>query len=310
VKSVAAYLGLGSVGAFIAAALVGVATPPVAAAADTDDPLTRPIAADFAKRWLTAQKPVRIYGNTYIVGFGGLNVALIKTDAGLIMIDGAVPQSVAALEANVRTLGFKVADIKYILSTEPHYDHGGGLAALSRDSGAAVIASAAGAEVLRRGKSGPDDPQASILSEFPPVTRLRAVKDGETIRLGATVITARATPGHTAGSMSWTWQSCEGGKCLNMVFASSLNPVSGDDYRFTDHPAWVATFRSTVGVVAALPCDILFTAHPDQGGGDVKMAAFQRGVTPNPFVDPGACRAYVAKFDAVMDARLAKEAVK
>ncbi|MFZ8510109.1 MBL fold metallo-hydrolase, partial [Staphylococcus aureus] len=84
----------------------------------------------------------RIYGNTYLVGFRKMNVALIDTGAGLILIDAALPQSVAAVEANIRTLGFKLRDVKFILSTEPHYDHAGGLAALARDSGATIIASA------------------------------------------------------------------------------------------------------------------------------------------------------------------------
>ncbi|MEO9132660.1 MAG: MBL fold metallo-hydrolase, partial [Sphingomonas sp.] len=65
-------------------------------------------------RWLTPQAPARIYGNSYLVGFGGLNVALIRTDAGLILIDGAVPQAVSSIENNIRRLGFRVQDIKLI----------------------------------------------------------------------------------------------------------------------------------------------------------------------------------------------------
>jgi metallo-beta-lactamase class B len=136
------------------------------------------------------------------------------------------------------------------------------------------------------------------------------VRDGAVLRLGDTAVTARATPGHTAGSMSWTWRSCEGRACLRMVFASSLNPVSADGYRFSDprHRAVVAAFRRTFRVVRALPCDILLTAHPDQSGGDAKLAQLRQRPAPNPFVDPGACRAYADKAAALLDARLAKEA--
>ncbi len=293
-------LGLGLVAAVIASA---------AGAQPSGDPLLRPIAAEFAARWLSPQPPVRIFGNGYLVGFAGLNVGLIKTDAGLILIDGAVPQGVAAIEANIRRLGFALTDIKLILSTEPHYDHAGGLAALARDSGATVVASAAGAEVLRHGRSGADDPQAAVLADFPAVQRLRVVRDGETIRLGTTVVTAHATPGHTAGSMSWGWTSCEGTRCLAMIFASSLNPVAADGYRFTDpgHRAVPAAFKKTFAAVRRLPCDILLTAHPDQSGGDAKFAAFQRQPAPNPFVDPQACRAYADKFEAVLAGKMAAE---
>lgn len=294
------------IGMSLAAALAGSA----ATSQGKDDPLLRPIAAEYAARWLTPQAPIRVYGNSYLVGFAGLSVGLIKTDAGLILIDGALPQSVGAVEANIRALGLDPKQIRYILSTEPHYDHASGIAALARDSGATVIASVPAARVLRQGHSDGDDPQAAILASYPPIARVRGVRDGEQIRLGSTVVTARATPGHTFGSMSWTWRSCEGRRCLNMVFASSLNPVSADDWRFTDpaHRAIVTAFRHSFDVVRRLPCDVLLTAHPDQSGGDAKYAQFQREPVPNPYVDAGACRAYADKFAALLAARLAKEA--
>ena len=290
-----------------AATLFGAIQAPLAAA---DDPLTRPIMPEAAARWLTPQPPARIYGNSYLVGFGGLNVALIRTDAGLILIDGAVPQAVATVEANIRKLGFRVRDIKLILSTEPHADHAGGLAALARDSGATIVASGPAARVLRQGHSDADDPQAGLVPGFPPVAKIRVVEDGEMILLGKTAITARATPGHTPGSMSWTWRSCEGVKCLNMVFASSLNPISADAYRFSA-PANASTraaFTRTFAVMRQLPCDILLTPHPDQSGGDVKFRQLQRHRGPNPFIDRGACRAYADKFAGLFAARLAEEA--
>lgn len=280
-----------------------------ALAREPSDPLTAPIAPEFARRWLGEEAPVRVFGNTWLVGFSGLNVGLIQTSDGLVLIDAAVPQSVPMLESHVRSLGLKITDIKYILSSEPHWDHAGGLAALSRDSGATVVVSAAGAKVLRTGKSGPDDPQAAHLESFPPVTRLRVIGDGQTLRLGDTQFTARATPGHTAGSMTWTWRSCEGAKCLNMVFGSSLNPVAADGYRFSDPAAApaVASFRRTFGVMRDLPCDVLISAHPDQSGGDAKLARYRQQPSPNPFVDAGACRAYADKYNGVLDKRLAAE---
>lgn len=274
-----------------------------------DDPLTRPIAPESAKRWLAPQAPTRLFGGTYLVGFGGLTLALIRTDAGLILIDGAVPQAVGDVEAHIRRLGFSIRDVKLILSTEPHFDHAGGLAALARDSGAPVVASAAGAAVLRTGGGDPDDPQASWLDRFPPVKRLRIARDGEAIRLGRTVVTAHATPGHTTGSMSWSWQECEGKACHTIFFASSLNPLAGDGYAFSDpaHKGQVAAFRATFATMRAMPCDILLTAHPDQSGGDRKVARLRTRRAPNPFYDPSACRRYVDKAEAALDRQMASE---
>lgn len=275
-----------------------------------EDPLTRPIAPEFAARWTRSIDPRQIYGNSYLIGFTELNVGLIRSSEGLIIIDAGVPQGIPALEANIRRLGLRVADIKYILSTEPHFDHAGGLAALARDSGATVVAGASAVPTLRTGKVGSEDPQHGLVPAFPPVARVRAVRDGDIIRLGDVQVVARSTPGHTAGSMSWSWRSCEGKKCLGMVFASSLNPASADGYRFsaTSNRRIVASYRSSFASVAALPCDILITAHPNQSGGDTKMAKLQAGTTPNPFIDPGACRRYANEFAATLDARLAREA--
>jgi metallo-beta-lactamase class B len=279
-----------------------------AGAQEADDPLLRPIAPESAAKWLGPQTPIRVFGNFHLVGFEGLNVGLIDTGAGLILIDGAVPQGVRAIEANIRKLGFRVEDVKFILSTEPHYDHAGGIAALARDSGATVVAGAAAAAVLRGG-TDPLDAQARWLTPFPAVSRLRTVHDGERLRLGAVTITARATPGHTRGSTSWTWRSCEGRQCRTIVFAASFNPAAPQDYRFSDPAnAWlVASFRRTFATMRRMPCDILITAHPSQSGGDEKRRRFDQAAKPNPFVDPGACRAYADDFAAALDARLTQE---
>ncbi len=205
----------------------GAAQPPA------DDPLTRPMAAERAKQWLLPLPPEKVFGKSYLVGFGGLSVALIDTGKGLVLIDGALPQAAPMILANVRALGFNPKDIKFILSTEPHYDHAGGFAALARDTGATVVASARGAEGLRAGAMAADDPQLAYGGTWPKVTRLRVMKDGEVLRLGDAAITAHATPGHTMGSMSWSWNACEGKICKQIVFASSLNPVSADGYRYT-----------------------------------------------------------------------------
>ncbi|QAY80030.1 subclass B3 metallo-beta-lactamase [Sphingosinicella sp. BN140058] len=277
---------------------------------ERSDPLLQPIEPEYAKRWLVSQPPARIYGNTFLVGFAGLNVALIRTRSGLILIDGSVPQGVAALERNIRSLGFDPKDIKLILSTEPHWDHAGGLAALARDTGAVVVAAPAAAEVLRRGRSAADDPQAAWLAPYPAVARVRSIAGGKTLRLGEVTVTAVATPGHTPGSMSWTWDSCEAGRCVRIVFGASLRPIAAESYRFSSpaRASALAAFRRSFATLRTISCGILLTAHPDQSGGDLKFAQLQRQRDPNPFLDPVACRAYADRYERLLDKRLADEA--
>jgi metallo-beta-lactamase class B len=265
--------------------------------------------ADAAVKWLKPQTPRRIFGNTYLVGFAGLNVGLIRTSAGLILIDGALPQAVHDIEANIRRLGLNPKDVKFILSTEPHADHASGIAALVRDTGATVIASEWASRTLMAGHPAADDPQAAWLPDYPAVTNVRVVRDGEQIRLGDVVVTAHATPGHTPGSMSWSWRSCEGKRCVNAIFASSLNPLAADGWRFTDPAhAWVVTaFHRSYATMRALPCGLLLSAHPEPSGGDVKFTKLVAGAKPNPFLAPGACRSYAADSEQTLNEKLAEE---
>lgn len=282
-------------------------------AASANDPLTQPIASPYAEQWNRPQQPARIHGDTYYVGVGGLSVVLIDTREGLILIDGALPQSVAAIEEHILELGFRLQDIKFILNTEAHFDHSGGIAALARDSGAQVVASPLGAQALRAGRVLDTDPQAGEIDAMPAVENVREIADGETLRLGGVTVTARYTPGHTPGSTSWTWVSCEdaeGDDCQNVVFGASLTPVGADDFHFSgdaSHGDLTPAFRRTMRDFARLPCDILISAHPDHSGADEKLRRLLEGATPNPFIDAQACRDYAASNEAKLDARIAKE---
>ncbi len=272
-----------------------------------------PIVCESCDAWNAPHEPFRVFGNTYYVGTAGLSAVLIATDQGLILIDAGLPQSAPLIDANIRKLGFKTEDLKLILNGHAHYDHTGGIAALQRASGATVATSEAGAAALRRGEPTPDDPQFAFgpkENAFPAVAEVRPVRDGETLRLGSLAITAHHTPGHTPGSTSWSWRSCEGERCSNLVYADSLTPVSAPGFRFTgdaSRPSLVETFRASIAKVAALPCDVLLTPHPSASGMEEKLARRQQEVTSDPFVDPESCRVYAAKAAAGLAKRIAEE---
>src|SRR5215210_7884442 len=94
---------------------------------------------------------------------------------------------------------------------------------------AAVLASPSGKKALETGLPTADDPQLGFgpnVMAFAPVHNLRVVADNEVVRVGSLAITPHYTPGHTPGAITWTWQSCEGATCKNMVYADSLSAVS------------------------------------------------------------------------------------
>lgn len=217
------------------------------------------------------------------------------------MIDGGTDEDADLIADNIRKLGFQVTDVKYLLNSHEHPDHAGGLAKLQRMTGAQLYASRAQAAVLSSGTPSKDDPQAGVLKSFPAASVDRIVRDGEQVRLGNNVLIATATPGHTAGAISWHWGSCQGGVCRQIVYADSLTAVSGPAYRFSDHPAWVAAFRASIAKVAGLPCDILLTPHPSASDMVSRLALGQA------LDDPNACRDYAAGLTKALDERLAKE---
>ncbi len=291
-------------------------TPGAAAATLAADP---PIACSACEEWNAPRAPFKVFGNTYFVGTQGLSSLLIATPQGLVLIDVALPQSAPAIAGNIEALGFRTAEVKYILTSHAHFDHLGGVRSMQRHTGATVLASASTADALRLGHPVAEDPQFGTgpFDVFPAVTDgLRVMKDGETFELGGTTFTTVYTPGHTPGATTWTWKSCEGDRCLNMVYVDSLTAVSKDGYRFTGGNgarAIADTFRATIERVGQLPCDVLISTHPSATGMDVKVAAREKGgMVPgapgDPFVNAGSCRALAAQSMKALEERIRTEA--
>lgn len=251
--------------------------------------------------WNTPAPPVRIHGNAYLVGTCGISSILITGSAGHVLIDGGTEEGADLIAANIRALGFRVEDVKLLLHSHEHFDHVGGISRLQQLSGATLIASAAAARVFETGAAGPGDPQAGMHKPFPAAAVGRIVGDGEDVRLGDSVLTALATPGHTPGALSWRWVSCDGGVCRTIVYADSLSAVSRDDYLFSGYPAALAAFRASIAKVAASRCEILLTPHPSASAMPERLA---RG---EPLFDEEGCREYAAALSQKLDARLAAE---
>lgn len=294
------------------ALLLSAGTLPASSAADVPQD-EAPIHCDNCEEWNRDQKPFHIVGNTYYVGMQGLSSVLVKTDRGLILLDGDLPQSVPLIAAHIKALGFDVHDVRWILSSHAHFDHAGGIAALQRISGANVGASTLAALALQAGLLPPDDPQydGGKATHFPPVQHVSALFDGETVELGDVTVTAHYTPGHTPGGTTWTWRTCEGKRCYGIVYADSLNAIGSGDYRFSDpsrNPVTSDVVRRSIGLVRVLPCDVVISVHP--GAADVLEKAAANAVHPekNAFLDPASCRAYADDATATLEATLKKEA--
>ncbi|MGX4643391.1 subclass B3 metallo-beta-lactamase [Massilia sp. SYSU DXS3249] len=264
-----------------------------------------------AADWAGPQDPFTLWGNSYYVGTQGLSAMLLTSPAGHILIDGAGPKTPHQIAANIRRLGFNVEDIKYILVSHEHLDHAGGIAALQRLSGATVLTSPAAKPVLESGKTDKGDPQfGNGMPDMAPVAQVKTVRDGETVTLGPLAVKAHFTPGHTQGGISWTWQASENGKTVNMVYADSLNAIGAGTFRYSGnalYPQAKADVERSIARVAALPCDILVSAHPDAIG-LLERQAKQKQLGNAVFIDGEACRKYAETGRVRLAQTLAKEA--
>ena len=258
------------------------------------------------ERWNVPQEPFRVYGNTWFVGTAGLTALLIESDQGLILVDGALPQSAPLIAANILKLGFDPLDIKAILLSHGHYDHAGGINALQRLSGATVYTSPDGAKVVESGLLQEDDPQflhGPENSSFAAIRNVKGIADGELVSVGVVDVKAVHTPGHTPGGVSWTWESCALGTCYNIVYADSLTAVSAEGYRFSDGPAANQIIQSA-DAIAGLDCDILLSPHPFFFGMQEKLKKRDDG---NSFVNNVACMIYAETALGWLEQRLESE---
>jgi len=243
-------------------------------------------------------EPFRIAGNFYYVGANDVASFLITGPDGHVLIDGGYPGTAPMIMTSIAKLGFDIKDVKVLLNSEPHYDHAGGLAELQKASGAELWASEASAGPIASGGYDPNIPlpirAVPWLIRYPAPRVDHRFKDGDTIRIGTTEITAHITGGHTRGCTSYSFPVREGERVLQVVSACSLVVLQGTGYR-----GYRADFERTFRVLRSLPADIWVTSHARLFGRYRKFVARgTAGNTVNPFIDPEGYRAYIDSGEA------------
>jgi metallo-beta-lactamase class B len=249
--------------------------------------------------------PLKIAERIYYVGTNEIAIFLIDTGAGLILLDGGYEPTPPQVLANIRTLGFDPRRVRYLLNSQAHFDHAGGLAELKRVTGATMLASVADAEILGRG--GRWDFYWGNKVEYPPVRVDEAVADGQQLKLGKVVLTAHLTPGHTPGCTTWTMPVVEKGRTYTAQFNCSTS-VPG--YKLLGIPRYrgvIEDYRATFLKLRALPCDIFLGAHASFFRLEEKRKALAADPARNPFIDPEGCRRHLDRSEQAFEEQLARE---
>src|SRR5215475_5550208 len=138
----------------------------------------------YDRTWTESTPPQHIVGPIYYVGTRGLAAYLITTPSGLILLNGALPESADELAESIRAAGFKPENIRLLLVAQARIDNAGTLAYFKKLSGATVAVMDADSTELATG--GRSDPLYGSLASFyfPPVLPDRILHVGDAISLG------------------------------------------------------------------------------------------------------------------------------
>ncbi len=274
----------------IAAALLLAANPKAVTPADTYD---------------VPHKPYRIAEDIYYVGTEGIGVYLIETGKGLIVIDSGTKDGVKLVEANIKALGFKLSDVRYLLETHAHWDHVGGMAQLKADTGGQFVASGGDRFGLEHGVHVGENRDGS--GTFAPVAVDRVLNAGDDkVKLGSVTLTAVFTPGHTRGDTTWTMESKVAGRKVHVVFFGSASVAGNVLVGNNAYPNIVGDYQKTFATLKRMKADVFLSNHPEVADMEAKYQKLQAGKA-DAFVDPKALQAVAEKSESDFYAELTLE---
>ena len=240
----------------------------------------------------------KVIGNVYSVGTGTLNSFLFTTPQGHILVNSDFEETLPLLKDAVEKLGFKMTDVKIILGSHAHADHMQGNATLKEMTGGAqVVVMEQDVMAYRNLKAPSGKPQ--------PLDR--TIKDGETVTLGGTTLTAHLTPGHTRGCTTWTATTQEGGRTYNVLIACGGLQEDARLVNNKNYPEIAEDFAKSIKIYKTFKPDIFLASHAwfyDPAG---KYARLQKGATPNPYIDPGGYQKWVANMEANWNKLMAEQ---
>jgi metallo-beta-lactamase class B len=255
--------------------------------------------------WREPFPPHHVIDNIYYVGTKGLSTYLITSPEGHIVINSSFDWTVPMIRANIEKLGFKFSDVKILLISHAHNDHCAGSALFKELTGAKYMVMEQDVpEIEAGGKGNFQNPNGG---RYPPLKVDRVLHDGDEVKLGSVVLTARLTPGHTKGCTTWTMKAREGGKTYDVVIIGSPNVNAG--YKLVNnelYPQIAEDYERMFRVMKSLNADVYLGAHGDYYGMEAKFARMKPGAA-NPFIDPEGYKRYISEKEQEFRTKLAAQ---
>ena len=248
---------------------------------DTRDTLpnyvTSPASAPARDTWYA--DPAKVFDNFYFVGGKVHSSWALTTKEGIVLIDTIFPyNSEELIVAGLRKLGLDARNIKYVLISHAHSDHIGGAEMLQTKYGARVVMGA---------------PDWDTVAKFPNRYKTMAPKrdivatDGMKITLGSETVTIWLTPGHTPGTMSYTFTVRDRGRPVNVAYSggTAFNFVNNTaDPGIKNFQTYIDSQKYMASKAASTGATVLLSNHSefDNAYNKNRMLA-GRGEGPHPY---------------------------
>ena len=171
--------------------------------------VTNPAAAPARETWYA--EPAKVFDNLYFVGGKVHSSWALTTSEGIILFDTIFPyNSEELIVGGLKRVGLDPTNIKYLLISHAHGDHIGGAELLQTRYTPRVVMG---------------EPDWNTVEKYPNRYKTMAPKrdlvatDGMRITLGGTAVTIWLTPGHTPGTLSYTFTVLDRGKPVNVAYS-------------------------------------------------------------------------------------------
>ena len=221
----------------------------------------------------------QVFDNLYFVGGKVHTSWALTTSEGIIIIDTIFPyNSEELIIGGLRRLGLDPEDIRYVIISHAHGDHIGGAQILQERFGAEVV------------MGGPDwDLVETYPNRYATMAPKRGIvaTDGMELTLGNTTVTIWETPGHTPGTLSYTFTVFDDGRPVNVAYSggTAFNFVNNTpDPGIENFQSYIDAQRHMAEQAAATGASVILSNHSefDSAVNRNRMLA-GRGNGPHPY---------------------------
>ena len=255
-------------------------------------------------------RPFRMYGNLYFVGSSAVSVHVIKTTAGLVMIDAGYPDMYEQILCSMEEVGLNPKDICAIFHSHGHIDHFGCTMRLKAISGAGTYISRIDNAIVN-GTYDWSWAKELGLPRAEPFDCDVLVEDGDVFTFGDTTVRCALTPGHTEGVLSFFVNVEEDGKSIiaamhGGIGMNSMTAEFLDSYGFSKDCREI--FRRGLHSLKHEKVDLVMGNHPFQNDTEGKLKRLEAG--EQAFVDSAEWIRFLEETEATLDEMLQSEKEK